>query len=112
MNVHIVISFDFGLKGDYSGFYSWLDEHNAKECGNGLAALTYSVDNTSFDQVYNQLKSEIQEKITLDKTDRIYMIMKDGEDGNMKGKFLFGSRKRAPWEGFFIREPSSADIFE
>ncbi len=111
MIVHLVISFDLGLKGDYSNLYSWLDQHDAIECGNGLAALAYDAKDTSFEKTYEQLKMELQEKIQIDKTDRLYMIMKDTADGMMKGKFLFGNRKRAPWEGHFMQEPDKADIF-
>lgn len=111
MKVHLVISFDLGLQGDYSNLYSWLDEHNAMECGNGLAALVYDVEDATFEAVYGKLKNELQEKINIAKTDRLYLIMKDKEGETMKGKFLFGNRKRAPWEGYYMREPDKADIF-
>ncbi len=29
----IWISYDFGVRGDYEGFYTWLDLHDAIECG-------------------------------------------------------------------------------
>lgn len=111
MVVNIVISYDLGLKGDYSGLYMWLDEHNAIECGNNLAALPYEAEDNSFEIVYTQLKKELGERINIDKTDRLYMIMQDGNEGKMKGRFVFGNRKRAPWEGYFMKEPDNVDVF-
>ena len=43
----IWISYDFGLKGDYMGLYTWLDNHNALECGNGLAYCNYDTSELS-----------------------------------------------------------------
>jgi hypothetical protein len=37
----IWISFDFGLKGDYTGLYEWLDNKEAVECGIGLAYFNF-----------------------------------------------------------------------
>ena len=33
------ISFDLGVRGDYQGMYEFLDAHQAKECGDGVAFL-------------------------------------------------------------------------
>ncbi|WP_282019171.1 hypothetical protein [Salegentibacter mishustinae] len=111
MEVHIVLSYDLGLKGDYSSLYSWLDEHKAIECGNNLAALAYESDTSDFNEVYEVLKKDLENHIKIDKTDRLYMIMQDSADDKMKGRFLFGNRKRAPWEGYHMQEQDKADIF-
>ena len=34
----------FGVGGDYEGLYSWLDDHDAKECGDSVASLAFSHD--------------------------------------------------------------------
>lgn len=39
MEVRIWISYDLGADGDYAGMYTWLDRHNAVECGNSMASL-------------------------------------------------------------------------
>ena len=43
---HIVINFDLGLRGDYSGLYTWLDSRNAIECekANAAFAMSFSED--------------------------------------------------------------------
>lgn len=33
MESAIWISYDFGVREDYEGIYTWLDEHGAIECG-------------------------------------------------------------------------------
>ncbi|CAI9684987.1 hypothetical protein [Elizabethkingia anophelis] len=111
MDVHIVLSYDLGLKGDYPSLYSWLDEHKAIECGNSLAAFSFSVKTNSFDTVVEALKSSLESHINFEPTDRIYIITKDGKDDRIKGKFIFGNRKRAPWEGYFQHGQSDTDIF-
>jgi hypothetical protein len=99
MKKMIWISYDLGAKADYEGLYSWLDDHNAKECGNSVAALEYE----SADSLVEDLKNDISQNINLAKHDRIYVIWR--EDGKVKGRFLFGKRKAAPWSGFGSQEP-------
>jgi hypothetical protein len=111
VEVHVVLSYDLGLKGDYNGLYIWLDQMEAIECGNNLAAFAIDVPQTNFETVYNIVKDQISAHIAISSTDRIYMLMKDSNDNQMKGKFLFGNRKRAPWEGYFQKQPNGADLF-
>ncbi|NLJ26497.1 MAG: hypothetical protein GX433_00585 [Deltaproteobacteria bacterium] len=93
------ISYDLGVKGDYEGLYAWLDNHDAKECGNSVATLEYDYSNDFIEEMQNDLS----QNINLAKHDRIYVIWR--EDGKMKGKFLFGKRKAAPWSGYGSQEP-------
>ncbi|HPX76985.1 MAG TPA: hypothetical protein PLW77_10410 [Bacteroidales bacterium] len=90
------ISYDLGLKGDYSGLYTWLDTVKAKECGNGIAFFSKAYKNDFIEAIKNDIKKFVK----LNKTDRVYLIYRDNETKKIKGKFLFGGRKRAPWEGF------------
>jgi hypothetical protein len=98
----IWISYDFGLKGDYSGLFTWLDNHKAVECGNGLAFFKYENANSSSDtkELINTISSDLKEHVTLSKSDRLYIIWKDGLTSNVKGEFISGSRKQSPWEGY------------
>jgi len=41
MHTAMWMSYDLGVKGDYEGLYAWLDDHDAKECGNSVAFLRY-----------------------------------------------------------------------
>lgn len=90
------ISYDLGLKGDYSGIYAWLDSVGAKECGDSMAF--FSLDN--FNGKLDSIKNEISKSVALNKTDRIYLKYLDSKSKKMKGVFLFGGRKSAPWEGY------------
>lgn len=94
----IWISYDLGVKGDYEGLYAWLDNHDAKECGNSLATLEYEYTN----QLVEEIQKDLSQSISLARHDRVYMIWR--EDRRMKGKFLFGKRKAAPWSGYGPQE--------
>ena len=94
MESTVWISYDLGVNGDYDGLYSWLDGHRAKECGSGIAYLTY----THSGDLMKCLADEINGTVKLDKRSRIYVVRKD--DGRIKGRFLVGRRKAPPWEGF------------
>jgi len=103
----VFISFDLGLRGDYTGLYSWLDKHEAKECGNGLAAVKFAFDGDLLPSIEQNLKDSVR----FEKTDRLYIIWKDNQSGKFRGKFILGSRKPAPWEGYAIKN-TAEDIVE
>lgn len=90
------ISYDLGLKGDYSGIYAWLDAQQAKECGDSLAVFKWE----SKGELFEEIRTELNKSIKLSASDRIYIIYRDDDTGHVKGKFINGGRKRAPWEGF------------
>ena len=100
----IWISYDFGLKGDYTGLFTWLDNHNAFECGNGLAFFRYDIGNLKISdnskELVNKISSDIKEYVKLSKADRLYIIWKDGLTNHVRGEFISGNRKQAPWEGY------------
>jgi len=98
------ISFDLGVSGDYEGMYAWLDTHNGKECGDSLAALKYEPKH----DIVAELKSDIKKSVELNKKSRIYVIYRS-DDGKMKGSFLCGARKQAPWTGYGISQEESSD---
>ena len=91
----IWLSYDLGIRGDYQGLYSWLDDHAAKECGDSVASLRFLYEGEDFSEA---LKTELKEEVSLDKHSRIYIVWR--ENGKLKGRFLFGKRKRAPWTGY------------
>jgi hypothetical protein len=95
------ISYDLGLKGDYPGMYKFLDALKAKECGDSLAF--FSKELASNDDYAQVIKDELTKNVGLSTTDRVYLIYLNDE-GLIKGKFLNGGRKRAPWEGYAIGE--------
>ena len=99
----IWISYDLGVNGDYDGLYAWLDIQGAKECGSSVAYLTYH----HVDDLMESLRSEIAGAVSLDKRSRIYVIRREGEQ--VKGGYLVGRRKAAPWEGYGEIEDDSDD---
>jgi hypothetical protein len=91
----IWISYDLGVKGDYEGLYQWLDERNAKECGQSLAFFYWE---TESKDPADEIKSSLREAIEVDKKTRIYVIRRLPA-GTMRGSFIVGNRKANPWVG-------------
>ncbi|MEK6152141.1 hypothetical protein WIW50_02720 [Flavobacteriaceae bacterium 3-367] len=107
MKKTIWISYDFGLKGDHEGLYRWLDENNAEERGYGMALIKnfnfpkkYISDRRTDEIFTSVIKKQIKDYTKIEKGDRIYMIWKGIDDSKLKGKFLFGNKKNAPWTGY------------
>lgn len=99
MKKTVWISYDLGVKGDYEGLYSWLDNHGAKECGNSVAVLEYDY----VDSFVEELQKDFSQSVNIARHDRIYVIW--SQEHKMKGKFLFGKRKAARWSGYGTQEP-------
>lgn len=96
------LSYDLGIKGDYTGLYTFLDSVDAKECGDSIAYFQKDYGNDFLDSLINELKS----CINFNHTDRIYVVYSDNDTNKSKGKWLIGGRKRAPWEGYAIKNAS------
>jgi hypothetical protein len=96
------MSYDLGIRGDYESLYAWLDEHDAKECGDSVACFYYEYK----DNVAEELKHDLEETIDVTKKTRVYLIFFDSQKG--KGEFLFGNRRSSPWVGY-AEEESEAD---
>jgi hypothetical protein len=100
------ISYDLGVRGDYEGLYAWLDAHDAKECGDSLAVLTFRYEGASLP---DKLKADLKKNITTDKRTRIYVVYRDPATNKNKGKFIFGSRRAAAWKGFAPSDTATVD---
>ena len=97
------LSYDLGLKGDYKGLYTFLDSVEAKECGDSVAFFKKDYS----DNFFEELKSDLKNVANLSSTDRIYVVCTYVSSNNTreaKGRFLFGGRKRSPWEGYAIKD--------
>ena len=99
----IWLCFDLGVRGDYESLYSWLDRHSAKECGDSLAWLWYDYSG----DLVEELKSDLRQAVALDRRSRIYLLRLMG--GRVRGKFLFGNRRSAPWSGYAPSESPEED---
>lgn len=107
MQQPIWICFDLGLKGDYDSLYTWLDNHQAKECGESVAFLKYTYNQTGtldLGNIIEKITEDLKTKINLNKDDRIYVIWQDPL-GKTKGRFIQGKRKTPKWKGY-------SDIYE
>jgi len=81
------LSFDLGFRGNYDALYEWLDNMEARECGDGIA--TFNTEKTR-----EEITKELS-KLKLGDKARIYIIsQKHG------GKFILGRRKQPPWTGY------------
>ena len=89
------ISFDLGIGGDYDGMYSWLDNHEARECGINFAYLQYDFIREG-PEGFEELKEDLKVEVNLTKKDRIYIVVRE-QSGQLRARFLFGKRKRPPW---------------
>ena len=98
MEKTIWISYDLDIRGDYTGLFSWLDSHDAKECGNLIAVLKYSIENG--EDLLSKLSADLQRQVKFKDSDRIYVVYADEKTGLNKGKFLFGNRRKSPWQGY------------
>ncbi|WP_299933246.1 hypothetical protein [uncultured Pelagimonas sp.] len=105
MNSTVWISYDLGVRGDYEGLYAWLDDHEAKECGDSMALLKYS----HSDDLIERLKSDLQAAVEINKKTRIYVIYRDRSTNKNRGKFIFGKRKAAAWVGFGASDGGNVD---
>ena len=91
------VSYDLGVQGDYESLYEWLDNLDAKECGNSVAFFKYEV--VSGKILKNEIKKDIEKIVELGGRDRIYIMYRDSRK-NMKGSFIVGKRKASPWKGY------------
>lgn len=97
----IWLSYDFGLKGNYASLFRFLDNHEAIDCGNGLAYFQYANPNSlSSEALIEVLKTDLISLVDPSPNDRIYVIWREELTSSVKGKFLFGKRKSAPWSGY------------
>lgn len=104
----IWLSYDLGIGGDYEGLYKWLDSHKADECGPSLAVIK---DYTVEKDLIKEITEEIRSNIKIDNNTRIYIIYRDDIAKTIKGRFIFGGRKRAPWEGYAMEDvPEETEV--
>ena len=92
------LSFDLGVSGDYETMYAWLDEKEAKDCGSSVACFWFEHDG----DVAKTIKAEIEDRVSLNKRSRLYLVYQ--EENRMRGRFIIGGRKSAPWDGYGIQE--------
>ena len=104
----IWLLFDLGLKGDYDGIYTWLDDNEARECGITAAVLKYHFKT----DLISEIKKDLKKHIKLRESDRIYIIHFNRVENKMKGTWIFGKRKVPRWRGYAMQKTISDDTFD
>jgi hypothetical protein len=93
MRDRIWISADLAASQDYQKMHRWLSAHDAKECTGGLFTLFYEYHR----ELVSEIKDELAGLVGPAPGDRIYLIYKDPDDGEVTGMFIFGERGLSPW---------------
>lgn len=92
---------DFGLRSNSRALFSWLDEHAAKECGEGVAVFWST-------QPRPTLESQL--RTLADDGTRLYLIGRNTKQGSIRGGFIAGGRKPPPWRGFYESQEDIVDV--
>jgi len=101
------LSYDLGIMGDYETLYQWLDEQNAKECGLNIATFEVEIEE---ENIVTYLRESIGKSVKIEKNSRIYVVYLQLSTAKVKGEFLFGSRKRAIWQGYAVSKSQEIDV--
>jgi hypothetical protein len=56
----------------------------------------------------DQVKADLEKSVALDKRSRVYVIWRS-QDRTMKGRFIAGTRRAAPWVGMAAGAESEDD---
>jgi hypothetical protein len=96
MKKAVWMSFDLGIQANYDSLYQWLDTQGAIDCGESVAFFKF--DPGDGNDIPGQIKNSLTTVIDQNSKVRIYVIWRAG--GKMKGRFIFGQRKAAPWAGY------------
>jgi hypothetical protein len=91
------LSYDLGVGGDYQHLYQWLDDKDAKPCGNSVAFFYFQYKSSEPDK---ELLEEIKQTVNLEPGNVLYVVRKKEDDEKYYGSFLYGKRKSAPWVGY------------
>lgn len=106
MRALIWLSFDLGVRGDFEGMYEFLDDHEAKECGDSLGTFWFEYKK----DLVTELAKELRTKVTFDKRSRVYVV--HFSQGKSTGRFIIGKRKSPTWTGFALSRGNEEDIGE
>lgn len=100
------MSYDLGVGGDYQHLYQWLDDHEAKPCGDSVAFFYFPYDSADPDK---ELLEDIKNTVKLDPGNILYVVRKKEGEPNFYGSFLYGKRKSAPWVGYGTKPNEAED---
>jgi len=107
MRKTVWLSYDLSVKGDYEGLYKWLDNVGASECGDSLAY--FKIDTPDGMDVPDFVADSLRADVKFGKSDRVYLIWRNDQEGLNKGRFIIGNRKASPWKGYGDQAPTQDD---
>ena len=94
MNFWMSFDCDASDSNNYRELYTWLEEHNALECGDSVAFIKgYSYNEDFIKEITESLNS-------IPHINKIYICSKDDGDGKFYGRFIKGSRGINKWKGY------------
>jgi len=94
MRDRVWLSVELAQGAGYPALHRWLSQQGAKECGPGLYTFFYE----HRARLEPELTYELERTVELVPADRLYLIYKDPDDGEVTGVFISGERRPAPWE--------------
>ncbi|OAV68899.1 hypothetical protein Barb6XT_00763 [Bacteroidales bacterium Barb6XT] len=106
MKKAVWITYDLGVRGDYTSLYAWLDDHQATECGDSTAFFNYEYKESK--PFIEQIQEDLRSKVKIESGNRIYIIR--NEEGKTKGTFLIGKRKANSWEGYGEKTDDTEEV--
>jgi len=107
MQTTLWLSYDLGVRADYTSLYQWLDDMDAVECGNNLACLKLEI--TDENTIPEYVKCELEAHMAFGKGDRLYLVWRNAQ-GISQGRFIIGKRKARPWQGFGKASSDEDDV--
>lgn len=100
------LSYDLGVGGDYQHLYQWLDDKEAKPCGDSVAFFYYQYMTTDPDK---ELLADISKTVKLEPGNILYVVRKKEDAEHYYGSFIYGKRKSAPWVGYGTKPNEAED---
>lgn len=100
------LSYDLGVGGDYQHLYQWLDDHEAKPCGDSVAFFKFTYQSEDPD---TELINSISNSVSMKPGNTLYVVRKQEKGNEYYGSFLYGKRKSAPWIGFGTKNTGTDD---
>jgi hypothetical protein len=94
MRDRVWLAIDLAAGKNFPALHRWLAAQQAKECGPNLFTFFFEYQH----DLTAELKTQVRQAVNPAEGDRLYLIYKDYNDGEVTGAFLFGERGLPPWQ--------------
>jgi hypothetical protein len=106
----VILNYDLGVRGNYAALYRLLDNLDAKEICEGSTSFEMDFTSSDFPSMFEELKEYILSEVEIKNNDRMYALFSDNT-GQLKGGFLFGTRRVPIWAGHGYKTQVEYDTF-